>query len=106
MKVPTEHRPNQPLAFSVAHGYNTVYGHWVYGKFPLDSHFLRLISTDTQRRTDLISENPQLHIFFCPCLRTSFALILSFPLLSSMEDTEVGGQPARTQPGMGFYAPG
>ena len=65
-------------AFTTAHGYNTVYGHCVYRKVPLDSHFLRLICSDTQRRTDWISESPQPHSFSCPCSWTSFALIFSF----------------------------
>lgn len=65
-------------AFTTAHGYNTVYGHCVYRKVPLDSHFLRLICSDTQRRTAWISESPQPHSFSCLCSWTSFALIFSF----------------------------
>lgn len=75
--APTKQRPKQPV-FKIAHCHSAVYGNGIYGKFPLDSPSLRLISNGTQKRTDLISDNPSC----TPCI-PALPLICIDALLST-----------------------
>jgi hypothetical protein len=56
-RAPAKQSPKQCI-FKIAHHYNAVYGNSVCRKFPLNSFSLRFISNGTQRRADLISDNP------------------------------------------------